>query len=236
MKFYIRPTPGLTVIVLAMLAILIWLGSWQYQRLQWKTDLLDDINSAANSEPIKSLADIQRALEQGQPIDFRRFQADVEVRSFAQPLRVYTLREADYGWRLFSPVVQDGIYAFGAFQTISDKDQVPVFAKQNKSLAGYIRLAREGRPRTKSTPEQNRWFGFNPRPETHDWANIASGADTRFYLDVFEGQTDASALPVRIPNIRNRHLGYMLTWFSLAFILLIFYVLILKKQGRIGWS
>ncbi len=236
MKFYFRPEPRLTVVVFIMLSILVGLGIWQYQRLQWKTDLIDEIQAAANSQPLTSLTDIQAALDAEEPVDFRRFQAGVEIRNFKQPLRVYTLRETDFGWRLFSPVAQDGIYAFGAFGTISDKDPVPSFRLESRLIAGYIRLARDGAPRTRSTPEKNRWFGFNPMPESHEWGNIASGADTRFYLDILEGADDASELPVKIPQIRNRHFEYMMTWFSFAFILLIYYVLMHKKQGRIGWS
>lgn len=236
MKFYFRPMPALTLIVLIMFGILVGLGSWQYKRLQWKTDLLTDINAAANSSPLTSLADIQSAIEKKEPIDFRRFQMDVQIQNFPQPLRVYTIRENDYGWRLFSPVQQNGIYAFGAFETVSDVEVTLPMQKSQTTLAGYIRQARDEKPRTKSTPGKNRWFGFNPMPETHDWSNIASGADTRFYLDVAGQAKDASALPIRVPNIHNRHMGYMLTWWGLAFILLIYYLLMHKKEGRIGWS
>lgn len=228
--------PVLTLIVLIMFGILVRLGAWQYERLQWKTELLTDINAAANSSPLTSLADIQTAVEKKDPVDFRRFQVDVQIQNFAKPLRVYTIRESDYGWRLFSPVEQNGIYVFGAFGSIADGDPNPAITKSQTTLAGYIRQARDEEPRTKSTPDKNRWFGFNPMPETHDWANIASGADTRFYLDVAGPAKDANALPIKVPKIHNRHMGYMLTWWGLAFILLIYYVLMHRKEGRIGWS
>ena len=236
MSFYFRPARGLSVIVLIMLAILIGLGTWQYQRLQWKTELLEDIQIATESTPLTSLADIQKALERDEPVDFRRFEMTVEIQNFERPLRVYQIRTEDFGWRLFSPVKQDGIYTYGAFHTISDNEPVKAFSRRDAALAGYIRQARDDKPRTKSNPEANRWFGFNPKPDTHNWSNIASGADMRFYLDIAEGVSDASQLPVKMPNVRNRHFEYMLTWFSLAFILLVYYVLMHKKQGRIGWS
>jgi len=46
--------------------------------------------------------------------------------------------------------------------------------------------------------------------------------------------TSAQGLPPKRPEIANNHFDYMLTWFSLAIILLIFYVLIHIRDGRAG--
>ena len=64
--------PWLTAIVLLFLFVLVKLGSWQYERLKWKTNLLAEVESAAVSEPFYSLVEVQKAISSGAPVDFRR--------------------------------------------------------------------------------------------------------------------------------------------------------------------
>ncbi len=239
-KFHFKPLPGLTVIVLIMLTILIALGNWQYQRLGWKTELLDEIDKAANSAPLTSLREVAQALEGQEPLDFRRIGIIGEFRS-EPPFKVYVKPDSNPGsqsreihrWRLYAPVSQDAYRAFAAMNIIGENEEAQPYSG-SKQLVGYVRVAREGKHMTKSTPEQNRWFGFNPMPETHNWAD--RGVDVRYYLDIVPGESSAANLPVKYPELRNNHFSYMLTWYSLAFILLIYYLLMHRKVGRLGWS
>lgn len=233
-KFHFRPLPGLTLVTLVMLSILVALGTWQYQRLGWKTSVLQEIDRAANMAPISSLIEVNAIFHNNIPLDFRRIRIDASFLQ-AEPLRVYTPRESDYGWRLFVPVESSGYKTFAAMDVIKDGAE-PIVYKGDRVLAGYVRVARDGKRRTKSTPDQNRWFGFNPMPETHNWAEPFPDLDVRYYLDVVPGETDAGKLPIKYPEVRNNHLEYMLTWYSLALILLVFYILMHQREGRIGWS
>ena len=233
-KFHFKPLPGLTVVILIMLTILIGLGTWQYQRLGWKTEILAEIDKAANSAPLSSLTQVAAALEAKEPLDFRRIEVEFEFQP-GEPYRVYTPREDDFGWRLYTPVKSEDQIVFAAMGVIDDKSPVGQF--QGKvTMSGYVRIARDGKPNTKSTPDQNRWFGFNPMPDTHSWADRMQGLDVRYYLDIVPDANNAADLPVKYPKLRNNHFSYMLTWYSLAFILLIYYVLMHRKVGRLGWS
>lgn len=236
MRPYFKPLPGLTFITLVMLSILLGLGTWQYKRLGWKTALLAEIDQAANAAPLTSLEDVTRAIADKEPIDFRRIEIAAEYVPFEQPLRVYQKREDDYGWRIFHPIRQGDYKTFAALDTIADGDSYASPEATAVTLAGYVRIARDKKPRTKSTPEQNRWFGFDPLPETNSWADKVPGIDVRYYLDIEPGQTKAENLPAKYPLVRNNHLEYMITWYSLALILLVYYVLIHRREGRAGWS
>ena len=44
MALRFRPYPGLTVFALVMIAILVALGVWQLQRLQWKLGLIATVS------------------------------------------------------------------------------------------------------------------------------------------------------------------------------------------------
>lgn len=239
MKLYFKPMPGLTIVTLICLAILISLGTWQYQRLQWKTELLAEIEEAATAPPFASFVDVQEALAAGDPVDFRRFGAEVKVLSFEQPFLVFTSQNKDISWRVFTPIRRDSVTVFAGLNTVPDsKRGVGQTVRQAIGLNGYVRLAREaGSLTTKSTPEKNRWFGFNPMPETVNWADkVVGDVETRFYIDGIPEATSAADLPIKRPDIRNNHLDYMLTWYSFAIILFVIYLILHARNGRLGYK
>ena len=241
MKLYFKPMPWLTVIVTICLAILISLGTWQYQRLQWKTALLAEIEAAAEAPPFTSLREAQAALDAGEPVDFRRYGSSSLALELSEPFLVFTAANKDISWRIFTAVENANVTAFAGLGIVSDKmrSEFTGFTDNQKvPLIGYVRLAREKtRGAVKSSPEKNRWFGFNPLPATHDWAEISGiKADLRFYIDTVPGATDADLLPPKRPDIRNNHLDYMLTWYSFALILLIIYFILHRRAGRLKFS
>ncbi len=241
MKLYFKPMPWLTAIVAICLAILISLGTWQYQRLQWKTALLADVEAAATAPAFTSLAEIQDALDSGEAVDFRRYGSSGKARGIEQGFLVFTAANKDISWRVFTAVENSNVTSFAALGLVSDgaRDELREVAdNQNIPLVGYVRLARETtRGAAKSSPDKNRWFGFNPLPETHDWAKMSGiEADMRFYIDTVQGAADANLLPPRRPDIRNNHFDYMLTWYSFALILLIIYFILHRRAGRLKFS
>lgn len=237
-SFHFQPFPGLTVFTLIALAILITLGTWQYKRLVWKTALLSEVEEAAVAPPFSSFTDVQAALERGEPIDFRRIGVEAEIVN-TQPFYVFTPQNRDVSWRVFLPARQNGQQVFTALNVISDaeREQGNKPAPAALKIYGYVRLARAAtRGAARSTPEKNRWFSFNPMPETHSWGEMISGeTDMRFYIDRVQDAENAATLPERRPNIRNNHFDYMLTWYGLALCLLIIYCVLHYQNGRLGF-
>ncbi|MDG1667224.1 MAG: SURF1 family cytochrome oxidase biogenesis protein [Hellea sp.] len=237
-RIHFNPMPWLTAIVLLFLFILIKLGTWQYERLKWKTNLLAEVESAAVSEPFYSLKEVQKAVSSGVPVDFRR----VVLRNTSQfsdaHFFVFTSENRNISWRVFRPITESEITVFSSFETIKDVDKLGYINKTQGSdlpVVGYIRLAREvvqGAPR--NTPSENRWFGFNQLPNSHPWDEIAGvNADMSFYIDAKSTDLDNEYLPPLRPDIRNNHLDYMLTWYSFAIILMIIYFIIHNRAGRL---
>lgn len=246
MKINFRPMPWLTGIVAIMLAILISLGIWQLQRLQWKTDLLAEVEASVTAPPLTSLDDLERAIEEGEPVDFRRI-AFQSSPSAGQPVyAVYRTQQGGIYWDLFErygPV-------FGRYNTVLDNEKPDGTAVSPAVLVadvniGYVRedhpMGRvEGWMKSKPNPTTNRWFKFN---QTGDWGSADMlmshyiDIETRLPFDTADrGAAAAAALPVRRPTIRNNHRDYMLTWFSFAILLVIFYLMIHRRAGRLSWS
>ena len=87
--------------------------------------------------------------------------------------------------------------------------------------------------KSKPNRETNRWFKFN---QDGSWGKgMPSSTRLTHYIEVELGATSAVNLPVRRPSIRNNHRDYMLTWFSFAVLLLIFYAMIHRRAGRFTW-
>ena len=236
-SFYFRPHPVLSLITLIGLVVLIKLGMWQKQRLEWKTELLASVEAAANAAPLTSLEQIETALENGDFTEFRRVDIPAELLAMDAPFFVYTARNRDVSWRRFQLAKSLGRIVFADVGLVSDalreKRRVE---PQAIRLIGYVRTAsKQETPRSQSSPERNRWFGFNPLPETHDWAKLSGvDADMRFFIETVPDVTSGEGLVPKRPEIANNHFEYMLTWFSFAIIGLIFYILIHIRDGRAG--
>ena len=239
MRLHFRPFPGLTIFTVISLIILIILGTWQYQRLQWKTAYLAEVEQAVTAAPFTSLAAVETALQSGTPVDFSRIEFDGEIIGGQTPYLVYSRRKTELSWRPFVAVEATGRAVFAGLNPIPDSARDTVMTTQSEAvrLAGYVRMWQPmDRGVPDSTPDKNRWFSFNPLPETANWAeSVPGGADMRYYIDTVPGVLDADTLPLKRPNIRNNHFDYMLTWYGLAIVLFIIYLILHIQRGRLGF-
>lgn len=236
-SFYFRPQPVLTLITLIALVILIKLGLWQKARLEWKTELLASVEAAVNAPAMLSVDEIQTALSKDEFTEFRRVDIQAELAEMDAPYLVFTARNRDISWRRFQIAESMGHYIFADIGIVADSERGSIKVTPAPiRLIGYMRLAEwQETPKSDSSPEQNRWFGFNPMATTHDWARLSGlAADSRFYIETVPGVLSGDSLPPKRPEIANNHFDYMLTWFSLAIVLSVFYVLIHIRDGNAG--
>lgn len=245
-RFFFRPFFGLTLFTVISLAVLIALGTWQYHRLQWKTALLAQVEQAVTAPPLRSLGEIDRALSNNEPIDFRRIEFVAEAISGQQPYLVYSRQKRELMWRKYIALKdsssQGRVYAAAGLVPDSARHEPIDIETTPKSFAGYARLWRAAeRGSVTSSPDKNRWFGFDPLRETAPWSAGQNGMfeadpiDTRFYIDVVDGESLADRLPIKRPEIRNNHFDYMLTWYGMALVLFVIYIILHLQRGRLGF-
>lgn len=211
---------GATLVTLAGVALLVGLGTWQLQRLSWKEGLI----AAAQAQ----LAQPPRELTPDIPLDgtdYRHLTAHgryLHDRSFAFGLAAngnepgallvtpFALDDGrvilvDRGWlpeRLLPPRVPAGLQPEG------ERTLTGVTRWRPAPLRNFMTPADE--------PERRRWFAW-------DLAAMADAVDlpllpvvlTLDASDGPEGQSLPKPEPVT-PEFRNDHLGYAITWFSLA--------------------
>lgn len=240
-KLHFRPMPVLTVILALSVALLIALGVWQYQRLQWKTALLEEIEASVTSPPLTSLSDLTDAIAAGESINFRRIGFTAAPIADAPKYHLYKSQQGGIYWRVVQPLSDGHLTALAKTETlesgVKDDQQLTPQQPENAQYTGYVRkpyeMARvEGWVKSKANPDANRYFHFN---QTGDWydglpADVIEG----YYIDTQPAQS-ADSLPVRRPEIANNHFDYMLTWWSFALIFIIIYLLLHKRAGRLAF-
>jgi surfeit locus 1 family protein len=237
--------PWLTGLTLVCLGILISLGTWQYRRLQWKTDLIVEIDAAAEASPITNLAVANQLFKADDPLDFRRISLAGEFiapsANVGQPFHLVMPDGKSLEWRLIQPFKTDNGNVYVASTTFENarKNSPPEAETGPHTIRGYARLVRKSsRFAPKSNPATNSWYVFNGNPDVLDWEAAVDGSKipTGYYIDWVMSTGSAAELPVKKPEIRNHHLDYMLTWYSFALILLVIYLLLHKRQGRLQFG
>ena len=235
MKF--RPFLWLTIVALPTLLVLIGLGSWQLQRLQWKNELITSFESRAASAAIA----VPGANAWLDDVEFRRlslegvFQHDQEVFLTG---RTY---EGNAGFHVVTPFeLGDGRIILINRGWVSEHYRDP--AKRTFSqitgisaVAGILR-----RPGVKgyfvpeNEPDNGFWFTLLPS-QINNHLGFGAAAIDEFYVDAIR-TSDVVTLPIAAKtklNLRNAHLSYALTWYGIGLALIGVYVAFHYQAGRL---
>ena len=193
---------------LAGVAVLLALGKWQVDRLAWKEGVLANIAARIAADPVAVPVAPDPVVDAYLPV--------IVEGVFAAPaLRVLVSRKrVGAGYRLISALQTDGR------RILVDRGFVPVGAVIPAPPEGALRLMGNLHwpdDRLGSTPENdvagNMWFA-------RDIADMAAVLETEPVLMVLREmsppESGVTPLPVDTSGIPNDHLGYAITWFSLA--------------------
>ncbi|WP_291844869.1 SURF1 family protein [Maricaulis sp.] len=220
-----RPLPLLTAFTLASLALLVWLGSWQMQRMAWKADRL-------------------AAWEmRGDAIGFHEALCSQSGQAFSPPvtgpvpltgetLRFYTLRDTA-GWMRLA------LMRAPACEADAPQRYLLVEIAFEDLRSGEQESIRRWRI---ETPPAATVFSAGNDPDTNQWYSH----DAEAMAEAF-GIDPAALLPVwaradtGIPSSLSRtppakHLGYALTWYGLALALIGVYLALHVSRGRLRLS
>ena len=218
-----RPFPiALSLATLVAFAILIWLGAWQVQRLQWKTDLLHRLD-ALQAAPAQPLGPLLARAGRGSDVDYTRVSLPCPGLETGQTLRLFSVYQGLAGYRLITacPLASGpyrSILVDRGFVAQPGDDQPHDIAGQTIS-APVVGVLRGGGGRTFVTPQnrpaENQWY-WRDLPAMAKTLHAQSPAPVFVMLESpapASGQPRPAPLPLNIPN---NHLGYAITWFGLA--------------------
>lgn len=197
----------LVVFGIAGCAVLIGLGNWQVQRLAWKQDVLAQIETriAAPPEPLPTTFNP----------DADRYRPVTLTGEFlaGELLVLVSRKRVGAGYLVISPFeTDDGRRVLVDRGFIRTEDRTTPRSIGPAEVTGNLHWPRET-------------DGFTPDPDGETWFArdvplMARDLDTEEVLIVAASQTDPGVTPLRVDTtgIPNDHLGYAVTWYSLAFI------------------
>lgn len=221
----------LTILAVALLGVLLALGVWQVQRMQWKEGLMDGAEAAAGLPPLP----LAEALKVDNP-EFRRVILTCRGLGAAPYVELQSIENSDAGVRLVSACRPEGMEEtllvdrgfvpadISARPTVNADDTMPVV------ITGVLRRAPAPSALT-PPPAQDRFYGRDA--EAMARALKVEGPISPFTVFATTSTNpDWAALKPSAPPaaFTNNHLGYALTWFGLAAALIAFYVVLLRRR------
>lgn len=190
------------------IAILLWLGFWQVQRLEWKTTILNDIDARIVAKPVTLPAEPD-------PVDDRYLPVIAAGRFTGEEIHVlFSIKGKGPGYRILS------VFEAQERRVLVDRGFVPTDQKaaprpeKSTSVTGNLYWPEEI---DSFTPEPDQkaqiWFA-------RDVPRIAELLNTEPLLIVARSDTGDGVTPVPVDSatIPNDHLQYAITWFLLALV------------------
>ena len=214
---------GATFFTAAGVAILLSLGTWQVQRLEWKNDIIERLNEgydrAASAPPIEQSQLDAWATEEA-PIGSGSIVGQLQ-RDKALLLGPKT-EEGRIGYHLIIPVqLPDKHILLANVGWVSDlwqdnfEDRLSGLPQESILLSGAIHKPDWSSFASNNSPDNNLWF----RPDISEIAKAKELENAYPYM-MYVSHTDPE-LPDVKPHAdrwlpRNKHLQYALFWYAMA--------------------
>jgi len=219
------------------LVVLLGLGTWQVQRLQWKNGLIAQIEARVHAVPI-SLADALAAVKRGDDLEYAR----VKVTGTWIPgveWHLWAPSSNGPGWHVYAPLKTNGgtvVIVNRGF--VPDALRNPATRPEPSSpneetLVGLLRMPE---PKHLFTPDndlaRNVWYSRDIGAMARAMP-VGAGADVApFALDAEAGSAPPPAPQGGVTRLElpNSHLQYAVTWYGLAATLVGVYVAFVRSR------
>ena len=198
------------------------MGTWQLYRLQWKLDLINQINTGLKSEPVKYSKIIKK--------NYQRVTVEGKFK-FNKQIYLYSLNETGKpGFDVITPLMTNSnehVLVNRGWIEKNYKDLKSINAIKDNEIVGIFReIPKPNMFKPKNDIFKNVWFSLNQ----NDLKKF-TGINFRNYVIFLEGKkTNLPTPKVITANLTNNHLKYALTWYSVALSILIYFLYFRKKQ------
>ena len=221
-----RPQLWPTLAALAAFLVLVGLGTWQVERLQWKESLIAERQArlAAPPEPLPSDAEDWRTWE------FRRVQMSGAFRHDLEQLFGASAIDGQLGHHVLTPMLRGDGAAVLVDRGWVPADKAHPAARRESQIGGPVEVTGIARYRADGEPG---WFTPDNQPQARLWFRYDLPAiEEAIGLELLPVVVEADAsgsdgLPIggrtRI-ELPNNHLQYALTWYGLAAVLVAMYL------------
>jgi len=209
-----------SVFVYFIILVLLSLGCWQLYRLNWKLNLIQEIENSLKNDPIE----LSKANEK----NFLRIKTSGEI-DFDKQIYLYNLNDnGKPGFEVVNPIlINDKNYLINrGWIPFNQKDQPEINLVDEIKIIGTLKLQSKASTfKPENDIEKNYWFTLD-RDDIFKY----TGKNFSNFIIYLNGDYNIPKPKVITANISNNHKKYAITWFSMAISILLIYLYFRKKN------
>ncbi len=209
-----------SVFIIFFILVFIGLGTWQIIRLNWKNNLILEIENSLKNPPVE--------LAQSNKENFLKIKTSGFI-DFDKQIYLYNLNDSGTpGFEVVNPItIEDENYLINRGWIPFEKkgtQEINVF--DQKKIIGTLKLqGRKNIFKPDNDLDENYWFSLN-REDVLKF----TGKNFSKYIIYLDGDYQFPRPKKITANISNNHKKYAMTWFSLALSILLLYLYFRKKN------
>jgi len=209
-----------SVFVYFIILTLLSLGFWQIYRLNWKLELIEQIENSLKNDPVE-LSNIEKK-------NYLRIKTSGNI-DFDKQIYLYNLNDAGKpGFEVINPIkIGDENYLVNRGWIPFEKKDLPEInlVDQNQIVGTLMLQTKPSTFKPENDIEKNYWF-------TLDREDILKFTGRNFseYVIYLNGDYKIPKPRLITAKISNNHKKYAITWFSMAISILLIYLYFRKKN------
>ena len=209
-----------SVFVYFIILTLLSLGFWQIYRLNWKLELIEQIENSLKNDPVE-LSNIEK-------INYLRIKTSGDI-DFDKQIYLYNLNDAGKpGFEVINPIkIGDENYLMNRGWIPFEKKDLPEInlVDQNQIVGTLMLQTKPSTFKPENDIEKNYWFTLN-----REDISKFTGRNFSEYVIYLNGDYKIPKPRVITAKISNNHKKYAITWFSMAISILLIYLYFRKKN------
>ncbi len=209
-----------SVFIIFFIFVFIALGSWQIIRLNWKNNLILEIENSLKNPPVE----LNKSIEE----NYLKVKTSGTI-DFDKQIYLYNLNDKGTpGFEVINPILIDNEnYLINrGWIPFEKKDSQEINFFDEKNIIGTLKLqGRKNIFKPENDIEENYWFSLN-----REDISKFTGKEFSEYIIFLDGNYKFPKPKKITANISNNHKKYAITWFSLAISILLLYLYFRKKN------
>ena len=209
-----------SVFIIFFIFVFIGLGTWQIIRLNWKNNLILEIENSLKNPPVE--------LAQSNKENFLKIKTSGSI-DFDKQIYLYNLNESGTpGFEVINPITigDENFLINRGWIPFEKKGTKEINVFDQKNIIGTLKLqGRKNIFKPDNDLDENYWFSLN----REDILKF-TGKNFSKYIIYLDGNYQLPRPKKITANISNNHQKYAITWFSLALSILLLYLYFRKKN------
>ena len=209
-----------SIFVFLFISIFISLGTWQIIRLNWKTEILNKIDTSLKKEPVDLMSNL--------PDDYLKIKTSGII-DFDKQIYLYSLNDKGVpGFNVINPITIDNknFLINRGWIPFDKKNSKEIDIVDNEAIFGTLKRQTEASKfKPVNNNKKNYWF-------TLDRNDIFKYTNKNFspFIIYLNNNSELPKPKIITANIPNNHKKYAITWFSVALAVFFFYLYVRKNK------